>query len=49
MKSHRRNDEAKALEIRNYTPLAAEILVLVFELRISKNENARGMAAILKS
>ena len=44
-KTTQRNDEAKALEIRNYTSLAAEILVLVIELRIRKNEIARGLVS----
>ena len=44
-KATRRNDEMKALEIRNYTSLAAEILVLVIELRIRKNEIARGLVS----
>ena len=40
-------DQATALVIRNYITLTAQIMVLVIELRIRKNEIARGLVSLV--
>lgn len=41
----RQSDETESLKIRNYITLGAQIMVLVIELRIRKNEIARGLVS----
>ena len=41
----RQNDEGESLKIRIYINLASQIMVLVIELRIRKNEIARGLVS----